>query len=463
MKPTPINVSTRPPYLTIWFIVFGGAALLAVAVQLVVLPRLFPAFDGGSGLIIGTNSLDYHRDALAMAARIRAEGWGAWIPGPQFMTDLLAVLYALTVGAPWVAIPLAAAAHALAAVLLVRMMLLFTADWRLATLAAAPFVLFPSAMFWYTQLLKDGYFLVGLLLFADGWMRASMPETWRADPWRPLAAIVTILVGFGLMGMVRFYMLSLMRLDSFLLVVVAIALLAAHWRRGELSGRSFAVAAAVLISVATSLGGVNQVIFATGVATKADVEVEVRAEAAQVSWKGKPDSFLPRWIENRLQTLSGVRRGYLSSYSPKDAHSMIDTEDRLESPEEMLRYIPRALQIGFLAPFPDTWLREGTNQATTIMRRVTIIEMIVTYGALICLPWALWRWRRNSALWVLITFSTSMILVFSIGTPNVGTLYRIRYGFLMPVVGLGVLAAVTLLRERRTRTMAALRSAPALW
>ena len=144
--------------------------------------------------------------------------------------------------------------------------------------------------------------------------------------------------------------------------------------------------------------------------------------------------------------MAGVRQGYLSV---EKARSIIDQDIEFHDAADLVAYIPRAIQIGLLAPFPRLWFEPGSTPASTAMRRISMVEMSVVYGALVFLPFALWRWRHRVEMWVAVIFCGSLILVYAMGTPNVGTLYRVRYAYLMLFVALGVLAAVSLWRERR--------------
>ena len=111
--------------------------------------------------------------------------------------------------------------------------------------------------------------------------------------------------------------------------------------------------------------------------------------------------------------------------------------------------MPRAAQIAFLAPFPSDWFGQGSTAATTVMRRVSMLEMLVNYAALMFVPFAFWRWRSRGEIWILAIFGTVMLLVYSVATPNVGTLYRIRFPYLMPFLALGILTASTLWQQFR--------------
>lgn len=438
------------PLAVLAFGVFLGATVIATAVQLAILPHLFPGLDGGNGLLIATDSIEFHGEAVRVTEAIRREGWDAWRPFPdgQFMIGLIAAVYALTTPEPWVMIPLSAAAHAIGGTLLALLMMTLVRDWRIAATAASPFVLFPSAMAWYTQLLKDGYFIVGALLFLLGWVLMAQPRTWRGSARLPSGAALSIIVGFLLMGMVRNYALTLMFLTAFIMAALALLFLAWEIRVRSLRWRAAFAAFPVVVVVIIALYGSKLTLFTAEMVAPGDADLSAHVYRSK-EWSS--DIRLPQWIEGRLRTLAGVRQAYIDEIYPLPPGSNIDTDVRLESPAQIVRYIPRALQVGFLSPFPHHWVEEGTTKATTIMRRVTMLEMLVVYAALLFVPLAIWRWRRSGALWMVLAFGAIQIVIFAIAMPNLGTLYRVRYGFLMPVVSLGLLAALTAWLELREK------------
>ena len=111
---------------------------------------------------------------------------------------IASAVYALTWPKPWTLIPLNAALHATAAALLFRLLRGFVTDWRWAAVGVAPFVVFPSALVWVSQIHKDGFFIAGYLCLFVAWAELA-----RHDPgtlrWRGLGrALVLLPVGFGL-------------------------------------------------------------------------------------------------------------------------------------------------------------------------------------------------------------------------------------------------------------------------
>ena len=201
--------------------------------QLVVLPHVFPGFHAGHGLLIGGDWLDFHRVAAELADQIRVEGWAVSTlrPDGQAPAGIAAAIYALTVPEPWTLIPLSAAAHAAAALVLLRIVLVFLPDWRQAIWAVLPFFLYPSAMTWFTQIHKDGWFILGTYCFLYGWLWLAAAKTWQGPRWWPLAGILWIFTGAALIWLVRPYGVQILQGVAALVAVGLTAVFVARgWR-----------------------------------------------------------------------------------------------------------------------------------------------------------------------------------------------------------------------------------------
>ena len=129
--------------------------------------------------------------------------------------------------------------------------------------------------------------------------------------------------------------------------------------------------------------------------------------------------------------------------------STFDRGRFLNSAENMVRYLPRAIQIGMFAPFPERWLQPGTAPVYTVMRRVNGLEMLCLYVAMIGLVPAIYYWRRRIEIWVIFGFFGYFTLVPVYILPNTGTMIRYRYAPLMALAGLGVAAIGVWLQGRR--------------
>jgi hypothetical protein len=548
------------PWLGLGLALFGYAALVAVLVQFVVLPYLFPAFHAGHGLLVGGDWIAFHRLAAETAAAIATQGWGAWAlrPEGQAPAGIAAAVYAVTVPEPWTMIPVNAALHAGAALVLLRLVLRFVPDWRLALGAVLPFFLYPSALAWYTQNHKDSYFIAGFYLLLNAWVVLAGSDGWASVRWRLVEAVGCAVAGAALVGLVRPHGVQVFQGLAAVATVGLSALYVARVARGAWPWRQAAVVGAmawglvvgltpftlggvvdrppperpgppavldagarepaatgagrlgasespVLMPVAWtwSRAGAPPSAVAAGVPRSAaagphyrveqpvgawalrgyavDVArlLEDRPAALALDWQLPPggegsegadfapgtasatqlademgtrrwqaSGWLPAAVEARLYTMAEIRRGFLEYY--REAASNIDGDVAFTSAADFATYVPRALQIGLLAPFPAHWFERGHIEATTLQRRVTGVEMVGVYLALAALPYAVWRWRRRAELWVLLGLCLGLVLVLAVVTPNVGSLHRARYGPLMALVALGLAGGTVALWERRT-------------
>jgi hypothetical protein len=707
------------PWWPLGLAFFAYTAMVAVLVQVVLLPHVFPAYHAGHGLLIGGDWLEFHRIASRLADQIRAEGWGLWTlrPEGQAPVGITALIYALTVSEPWTVIPLNAALHATAALMLLRILLCFVAEWRLAIWGVFPFLLYPSAMTWYTQIHKDGFFILGAYCFVYGWILLARVETWQRRWWPPARASLWILTGAALVWVVRPYGVQMLQAIASLVaaivtVVFLIRSVRCTWTWRHAFRASLVCWTIILLLTPFTQGGLSDITptvraeqltpsdvgalepgprfrldqeFAGWMLVGYDVDeaalvrdeaVDVKlywlppqgrepatsedmyqqADGRWVQWvrgvtnrvpdgafekgslsnfpddlyqagpeprqlftdtrNGRPSTvamlrnnpsiqhsslvsdpvraepgrlylqsgwlrgeasyaflgrewlpsteygyvavavspqdwahyaralvapetvkaarvwllnyessgtayfddvafvelgalgvspcqgaesgdvvvctsplvsahrmapdgswvasnwlparagswrysgWLPDFVERRIYTLATIRDG---SRTYHRAATNIDMHVVIRSASDLFSYVPRAAQIGLLAPFPSQWFERGSLEVSALQRRITGLEMAVVYMSLLALLWGAWYWRRRVELWIVLCLCIGMILTYSIGTVNVGTLYRARYGFLMLLVALGVAAGILAWRtfgvaRRRRKRLASVAS-----
>jgi hypothetical protein len=123
---------------------------------------------------------------------------------------------------------------------------------------------------------------------------------------------------------------------------------------------------------------------------------------------------------------------------PVDDASRIDTDVKLNSLGSIIRQLPRALEVGLFAPFPNMWLRAG-KQVGYSGRVISGFETLLTYviESMALLGW--WRQRRNLAAWLLAITIGLGTVALGLVVNNMGAMYRLRYPFwvLMVVLGAG--------------------------
>jgi hypothetical protein len=113
---------------------------------------------------------------------------------------------------------------------------------------------------------------------------------------------------------------------------------------------------------------------------------------------------------------------------PSEAGSDIDPGVRLTSTTDIIRHVPRALMVGFLAPFPNMWFSSG-KQVGASGRLLSGFETLLSYMIECLALYGLWRERRNLSAWFIFLVVTLGAVALGLVVANIGALYRLRYPF----------------------------------
>jgi peptidoglycan biosynthesis protein MviN/MurJ (putative lipid II flippase) len=421
----------------LWVVMFSYATSIALIFQKALLPH-FPGLHAGQGLLEG-DAIYFHTLALELAERIGQHGWGEWRIYPTAAAAgnvaILAALYALFPPDPSLIVPVNAAIHATSGVLLywIGRQLLPGGSGRMGGLiAAALFMLFPSSLNWYGQVHKDGYAIAGLLLVVWTWVRVL------GRPTRPGDAITTIVataVAVALIGLVRPYQLLLLTA----VMTAILGVLACYYLVGRRIGMRalFLCAASVLLvgiaaAAARWLGGVEE---------RYGLDQNYATTYLR-NWNWSNSKWLPAIVDAQLEAVAQTRLRFAAAGAASGAGSMIDTERLPASAGEMSAYLPRALQIGLFAPFPNTWL-EGKGPAQWVALAETLVWYLLAPGVVLCL-WYAWGVRVA----VVLFFALAFVGIYGFSIPNVGTLYRIRAPFLFLLILMGAIGWFEFVRRR---------------
>lgn len=144
--------------------------------------------------------------------------------------------------------------------------------------------------------------------------------------------------------------------------------------------------------------------------------------------------WVPAVIDNRMYSLALLRYRWQGSVG----RSTVDQDVMPASPTEVVAYLPRLITVGFMAPFPAHWFEQGAFKSTTMMRRTVGVEMVLTYVALVGLLLNVWRWRARLEFWFVLAYGGVTTLIWAFIVPNIGSMHRARFGFLMVLVALGI-------------------------
>jgi len=116
--------------------------------------------------------------------------------------------------------------------------------------------------------------------------------------------------------------------------------------------------------------------------------------------------------------------------------SLIDTDVSVNGWRDLLRLLPRALEVGLLAPFPNMWFQSGALVGIG-GRLLAGIETTMTYVIECLALFGLWRARWKLSAWFLTVFALLGAVALGLAVNNIGALYRLRYPFWILIVILG--------------------------
>jgi hypothetical protein len=166
-----------------------------------------------------------------------------------------------------------------------------------------------------------------------------------------------------------------------------------------------------------------------------DLPYVTEIETPEAGWR--KSRWLPTEIDRQFENLAAARARVIRI----DGHgrSAVDLDVQYNSVIDMISYLPRAAQIGFLAPFPSDWQPHPQALPHRNLERLMMgLEMLLVYGLLPFVLVALWRHRTQPILWVIVIPSVAWILIYSLTVPVVGTLVRYRYGALLLLLAMGL-------------------------
>ncbi|WP_319409907.1 hypothetical protein [uncultured Desulfosarcina sp.] len=447
-----INLNKKH-FFFVWLSFFCYSMLAAWLFRKAILP-LFPSFNAGNGLI--TDDASYFDSvAYSLAERIHLQGWGEWhvYPAPYagINVALLGAIYVLFGHHTALMMPVGSALHAMGGVLIL-ILARELGDKTLAStcagfLAASLYVIFPSALTWFSQNLKDSYMIAGSLLVLLTWIKAS-ENSCRFQDWILLS--LYHLIGVMLIAGVRPYNLILLFIATIgALSIVSLGSVVQHHLRNIVKPASFFAIAFITIVVGIKFISMDSVgnITLAGINVSSQKTVHkkpfisnntITSEITNKSaWRWKRSSIFPQKVENYFKSIAKIRAKKIKRGLKIGAKSTIDEDVQPQSIREVIQYLPRALQVALLAPFPSSWFQE-----TSIQRRIASGEMFIYY---LFLPgiFLLFLYNRKPKVFLVIFFACFFLMIYAFAEANLGTLYRHRYGYLFMVLTVGSLGWFT--------------------
>lgn len=434
---TDLNIGMRdlsyryPSVRLFWCLGFVYASFMALLLQKVVLP-LIPEMHAGHGLL-PNDAIIFHNIAAEVAERIRANGWSEWrlFPGAAGNVGVLAAIYALVGPDPAWFIPVNAAAHATGAVLIYRMggrLCPGNAGMLGGLIAGIAFLAFPSALQWYGQNHKDAFAIAGTLLVLDAWLDLHSRQDIAFRGMMPL--VVRAALGALLVGLVRPYFPVILVCA----LVVSSAIATAPGVIGRLRVTAHSLAKQLMLIVSVSI---IALVF-TSLLTDKDLDVGVGSyvvgDSGKVAlrtfldpetgekWQWKTTDIVPSEIDKAFRRASELRVHFVVFGRSVGVGSEVDGERLPNDAGGTLAYMPRALVVGLFAPFPETWVVR-----VSAPRLIGAVETAIWYVFALGIMITVLRMPSRQLLAGII-FCTTLLLMLTYIHPNVGTLYRQRFG-----------------------------------
>jgi hypothetical protein len=402
--------------------------------QFAVLPHLIPTMDDGNGLLKGSDAVDFHQAASGQARDIREYGWTTWRlrPSGHSPAGIASAMYVLLGhDKPWCILPVYAALWSFSAWILFLIFRPLTSTDLHAFLAVLPFVLAPSSLLFLTQIHKDPFVIAGILIL---WMALSRLShiIHSADQQRQVPRILAwISLGLILAWIGRPYTMYLSLL-GFAIVVLVILVTDIVKQRINWSGWAIV---SFSIFLCLEMGNTNDSTAYSTVGLNSPTGFVFHSSNFPV-------------LDKPFQRMASARSTFLTGYP--EARSKLDKEIKLDSVFNVILYIPRSLQILMFSPFPSHWIGlKNSNVLFAALYFETAARYILFPGFF----WLCWQKRKTLSFWVPWFYFLPWGIIYTIMTPNLGTLARVRFPLVMMQASLGLIGTIKWFESRSAPKM----------
>jgi hypothetical protein len=425
---TLLGRSRRFPFLILAAAVFHVA--VTAAVFMIGKFGLMPGQFDQRGL--GTFASDgffYQNEVVELCGVLRNQGLIAWATSPtQLHVRLYSLPLALNGGNSFniLTIEPLNLIYYLAILILVFKLGEIVFNYRTGILAAGLVALWPSFLLHTTQLLRDPLLISAVLIL----LLTLTLGLKRESAWRH--GVILGIAGTAAMMLIRIVRLPMWPL---LWAIVGLAVLFLIVRL--IRQRHFPVG-----NVVFAIMMVATLIITPRLQNAFQNQMTVKKQGVVVQRK-LSEGPVEQEIANR-------RYGFELQYDPSGnpvpsvAGSDIDHGIHFNSMADIIRYVPRAVVVGFLAPFPSMWFNDG-KQVGAGGRRLSGFETLMTYIIECLALFGMRRQRKNLAAWFLFLVVSMGTVAVGLVVSNIGTLYRVRYPFWAMLIILSAAAVDSLL------------------
>lgn len=385
-----------------------------------------------------SDGLIYEGQVVELSKILKSDGLRAWATWP---TQLHVRLYSipLSVVSGWgsfniLTIEPLNLIYYLAILILVFKIGEGVLDFRSGLIAAAIVALWPSFLLHTTQLLRDPLLILSVLVLVWSVVQSLRRElSWRGGLLLGFASIAAI-VSIRIVRLPMWYVIVAAVAGAAVLLVVR-AVQSKHFPRG-------ATAFALLIIVAVAITPKFQPFFHN-------------QQESRISSVAQHEELQKLPLDEQIALHRDAFKWKLDADGearPAEDGSRIDTDVSFHTAGDIIRQVPRAIIVGFFAPFPNLWLRAG-KQVGYSGRVIAGIEMLMTYMIEFLALFGLWTARKNLSAWFLVIVIGLGATALGLVVNNMGAMYRLRYPFWVLMVILGAVGICFLFGRFRNQRL----------
>ena len=378
----------------------------------------FSSLHNGKGIWnFAIDSTKYHGEALNSITYIQKSAWSDWwyLYQDHQHVKAISLIYWLTGYHSPISFEIVNCVVWTASfVLIIRTSeLLFPGDYKVPLITSI-FFFQPSILISSTQLLRDPIYILGFCFMIYGFtIFLKQNSKWR---W-----VFIVQFGFILMVLMRSY------ISIFLLILLILFVVIAY-----LNKRTFVVPFLVLLIplILFHINSINRIDNYISVDSILVSIEEARVSIEEIEEASSQQTYLKETLDAISRQIDQLRNSfYLVNIN---AGSRIDVDSRYGNVYDVVLYLPRAMQIGFLSPFPSNWLNKG-SQVGTIGNLLIGLETIIWYFILLGFIYITYKnpsvIKPFSAVFLI---SITLILLLSYVVPNIGAIYRMRQSYMIP-------------------------------
>ena len=403
-----------------------------------ILPDLFDTDGFGT---FASDSREYLGEVKHLVEILRGEGVADWLQQPvlQWHNKLISLSFAILT--PLFGFTILSAELYNLVCYLVILFLIFTLGSEVyndetGVIAAVVVSLWPSFLLHTTQLLNDGLFIAGflaLVLISARWFyREHSPASALAHI--AIAVLVAIILGWMRPGW------PIIFLAVFLLNTLGLFIQVGIKRRYMLWNL---VGSMLVLGVTLAITFSNITVLANSYQPSSpphEEELTSKDAHPQLTQDERDEHPVKLWAallhaaNSASQIIGGMRQTFVEMYPYSG--SKVDAQYRITSTKDLVCYLPRAAEIGFFAPFPNMWMRQGEKLGLSA-RLISGVETLIMYLIYFFAALGVWRARRGVSVWYLLIVIILGVTSLGLVVVVIGALYRMRYVYWMLMILLG--------------------------